>query len=351
MPERRLLSGFLLLALSVVSTPARAQSAGAPPAPKLHRWIDWQSGALDARYRAVENSAGQVTTNQLQTRQTAKLGVLLDRARRYSVQLFAGTGSNFTGSWDPLGPGTGDPTWDPNVRQLYFSAAPVRGMVFDAGGFGLVRGEATEITSYDNDGFLTGVRATLRRPRELLLDEISITGGFLGDLTTPNVFRRLDRLDDHNYTQVLAAKRVHATISLSGDWTSVEGVSTFREAARATTRAWIPLDFIRIELYQRVEGPKGNGFAVWGERALTGRVAVNGGYADIDRVNGTLNSDRFGIGRRLFTEGRVAVLPTLTVSVFFGAALDNAFAVANHRRFDLVASWNVLKALQRAGLW
>jgi hypothetical protein len=37
---------------------------------------------------------------------------------------------------------------------------------------------------------VTGERATLRRPRELFLDEISVTAGFLGDLTTPNVFRR-----------------------------------------------------------------------------------------------------------------------------------------------------------------
>ena len=32
-------------------------------------------------------------------------------------------------------------------------------------------------------------------------------------------------------------------------------------------------------------------------------------------------------------------------------AFGNDFPVPNARRFDLVASYNVLKALQRAGVW
>jgi hypothetical protein len=37
--------------------------------------------------------------------------------------------------------------------------------------------------------------------------------------------------------------------------------------------------------------------------------------------------------------------------VFYTRAFRNDFAIANKTRFDLVASYNVLKALQRAGAW
>jgi len=352
MPERRIPVSFLVLFVSLASTAAFAQGGSAPPpAPRAHRWLDWQAGTIDARYRVIENSRNVTTANQMQWRETARLGFLFDRQHRYSIQVLAGTGRTFNGSWDPLGPGTGEGSWDPNVRQLYLSATPVHGATFEVGGVGLLRGEATEMTTWDNDGFVTGERATLRRPRELFVDEISVTAGFLGDLTTPNVFRRFDRLDDHNYTQVLAAKRIAPRLDASADWTSFDGVSTIREAVRITTKSRAPIDAVRVELYQRLQGTRGNGFALSAERALTGAVALAGGYADIDEYYGPLNADRVGIGRHLFTEVRYAVLPTLTVSAFYGVAVETPFTIPNRQRFDLVASWNLLKAAQRARRW
>jgi hypothetical protein len=346
MPDRRSAIPFLVCALFFWSTAARGQTGPTAPVAKAHRWVDWQSAAVESRYRVIENSDGRTTTNQLQGRQTARVGFLFDPDHRYSVQVSAGTGNSFTSSWDPLGPGNGTPTWDPSVRQLFVSAAPIAGMTFELGGLGLVRGEETEITSWDNDGFMIGERVTLRRPRQLHLDELSITGGFLGDLTTPNVFRRFDRLDDHNYTQVLA-ERVLRRVAVSADWTSFGGVATLREAARVTTKAWMPLDAVRVELYQRIEGTRGHGFAVAAERALTAAIAVSGGYSDIDPRNGALNGDRYGIGRRVFAETRIALLPAFSISAFYGAAIGTPFAVPSARRFDVVASWNVLKSLAR----
>src|SRR4051812_16767747 len=170
------IAAALAVLLLVGSREVRAQSGGAATSgpPRTHRWLDWQAGALDARYRIIENSAGRTTTNQLQARETARLGLLFDRHRRYSLQVFFGTGNNFTGSWDPLGPGTGTRAWDLHVRQLYFSAAPVRGLTLELGGFGLVRGEETEATSWDNDGFMTGARARLRPPPRWYLDEVAL---------------------------------------------------------------------------------------------------------------------------------------------------------------------------------
>jgi hypothetical protein len=350
MPEPRTRVSFLIFFL-FVPIAAFAQGSSAVARPRVHRWLDWQAGTLDARYRVIENSREVTTTNQAQWRETARLGFLVDRQHRYSVQMFAGTGGTFTGSWDPLGPGTGKGSWDPNVRQLYVSATPVSGATFEYGGLGLLRGEATEMTTWDNDGFITGERATLRRPHELFLDEISVTAGFLGDLGTPDVFRRFDRLDDHNYTQVLLAKGIAPRLGASAEWTSFGGISTIREAFHVTTRSWTPIDAVRVELYQRVEGTRGSGYALSAERTVTRAVAISGGYADIDEHNGGLNGDRFGSGRHVFTELRCSVLPALTVSAFYGVAVNTPFTIPNRQRFDLVASWNVLKTAQRAGLW
>jgi hypothetical protein len=69
------------------------------------------------------------------------------------------------------------------------------------------------------------------------------------------------------------------------------------------------VDAVRLELYQRVKGTQDNGFAVSAERAVTRTVGITAGYADIDEHYGTLNADRFGTGRRVFTEVRPPSCP------------------------------------------
>jgi len=68
------------------------------------------------------------------------------------------------------------------------------------------RGQSTEVTSYDYDGYLVGERITLDRPGNLYFDEISITYGFLGDFNRPNVFGRLHRLGQSNYHEFGVSK-------------------------------------------------------------------------------------------------------------------------------------------------
>ena len=80
-------------------------------------------------------------------------------------------------------------------------------------------------------------------------------------------------------------------------------------------------------------------------------LTLNGGYAHIDRHNPTLNADREMRGQRAFVEARYAVTPELTLSTFFTRAFHNDFPIPNRTRFDFVVSYNVLKALQRNGLW
>ena len=327
----------------------RPEPAPKPAAAPGHRWYDAQAFQLDARYRLIESSAGVRTTSQMQHRETFRGALKLDPKGRYTLQAMAGSGSSFTGSWENAGPGTGDAHVSIAVRQLYASAAPIEGLELQAGGLALVRGESTEITSYDNDGFIMGERVSVKQPARLYLDEISVSTGYLGDLETPNVFERADRLSDHNYTQVLAAKRFGTRASVSVDWTGLEGVDTWRQAVRVGVTETHAVDSVRLELYQRTSGDHAEGFAVTAERLLPHKLSLAGGFATIDRDYGGLNGDRYNRGKRVFLEARLPLPQDVSLSVFYGHAVGNDYPIANAHRFDVVVGYNALKALQRAG--
>jgi hypothetical protein len=331
----------------VVSRPPPKPAA--TPGPPSHRWYEAQTIQLDARYRLIETSAAVRSANHLQHRQTFKGAFKFDPKGRYTLQAGAGSGSSFTGSWENAGPGTGEGDLNLGVRYLYAAAAPVKGLEFQVGGLALVRGESTEITSYDNDGYLTGERVTVKQPGRFYLDEISVSAGYLGDTSRPSVFERADRLSENNYTQVLVAKKVGARASLSVDWTGVDGVDTWRQGVRISTRDTGIIDAVRLELYERTSGPRAEGFAVAAERTLPHKLSLTGGYATIDRNYGGLNGDRFNRGNRIFVDAKLPLVQDLSLNVFYGRAVGTDFAVTNKHRFDVVVGYNALKALQRAG--
>jgi hypothetical protein len=340
-----------VLAWVAMVTTAVAQQPASQPQP-VDRWLDLQAAQLETRYRFISTSADVTVAKQLQHKESVKAAFKFDEKGRYTLQSFLGTGSSFGSSWDTTGVGTGDPTWDFRVRRLYAQAVPVNGLELAAGSFDVLRGETSEIVSYDNDAFMQGYRASVKRPRQFYFDEVSVTAGYLGDLTMANVFKRFKWMNDHNYTQALVAKRIARRVSASLDWTSVAGVSTLREAMKVTTTSWgHVIDRVRAELYERTEGTTGHGFALTGERQLSMRVGVYGGFANIDPNNGALNGDRYFRGKRVFTGGSVTILPELSAIVFYTHAINNDFAIANNQRLDLILNYNVLKALQRHGAW
>lgn len=354
-----LLASAIAAAQSPIATAAShdaAQPVVTRPAPKPavkpapgHRWYEAQAIQLDTRYRLIETSAGVRSSNHLQHRETFKGAFKFDPKGRYTLQAGAGSGSTFTGSWENAGPGTGDGDVNLGVRYLYAAALPVKGLELQAGGLGLVRGESTEITSYDNDGYIMGERLTLKQPARVHLDEISISAGYLGDTSTPSVFDRADRLDEHNYTQVLIGKKLGPRASVSVDWTGVAGVDTWRQGLRVATKETGLVDAVRLELYQRTTGDDAAGFAVTAERLLPRKLALAGGYASVDRSFGGLNGDRYNRGNRVFVDAKLPLVQDLSLNVFYGRAVGNDDVVANKHRFDIVVGYNALKALQRAG--
>jgi hypothetical protein len=229
------------------------------------------------------------------------------------------------------------------VRLLYVSAAPVGGLELQAGGFAPIRGESSEITTYDNDAYMMGERAILKRPDWLFFDELSVTAGFIGDLEQPNVFDRFDGLAEHNYTQVLVGKRLGGRLTVSADWTSLFGISTIRNAARLQVPEARMVDGVRFEHYARLEGEEAYGFAVTLEKRLNRGIVLSGGYSDVDRFYGPLLGDRYGPGHKLFTTTRFTLTPHWGAQVFYGHAIDNDFPVSSAQRFDIVLTFSALR--------
>jgi hypothetical protein len=330
-----------------------ATTLGSPtPARPLSRWLDLQTATLGTRYRFIDNSQDVTLANQMQSHAQFKARFKFDRDGDYSINAGAFTGGNFVAGFNDTGVGTGDLTTNLYLKQLYFSAKPIDGVEVQYGGLYFNRGESTEITTYDNDGFLIGERVVVQRPRNFFFDEISATYAFLGDLTMPNINKRWHGLKESNYHQFLVSKRIAERAVVSTDYTFQSGIDTLRQALRVNTPELKAFDFIRVELYERVNPNADGGLAAIVEKSfLKKRLALGGGYAQIDPNYGGLNADRFNRGRRFFFNGSYKLTPEFTISTFYTHAFKNDFPVVTQTRFEIFFTYNLLKSLQKAGIF
>ncbi|HMD37420.1 MAG TPA: hypothetical protein VKH42_20740 [Vicinamibacterales bacterium] len=341
---------LVFVCLSFCAAPLLAQDA---PQPRF----ELETLTLYARYRLVENNAEVVTASQLQIKDSLRARVNVDEGGRFSIHVGAFTGSSFTSSWDTTGAGTGDWSPDAYLKQLYLSAAPARGIEAQVGGLYFSRGESTEITTYDEDGFLMGERIAIRKPTRLFFDEVSATRAGIGSPTTPGVLRRFDRFAHPDYWQVQAVKRFGTTSSAAGapvsrwsasaDVTSAFGARTIRAAVAARLPQGSPITGVRFEQYRRIDANPAGGFAVSVDRPVTSRLKLQAGYATIDEFYGGLNADRIQRGPRVFAIATVSLPAGLSVQIFGTRAFETSYAVSNRTRFDAVVSYDVLTAARR----
>lgn len=333
---------FLTLALVLCAAPVFAQDA-APPSR-----LEIETLTLYSRYRFLENNADVVTANQMQMKDSLRARFNLDESRRLSIHVGAFTGSSFTSSWDTTGIGTG--AWSPDayVKQLYLAAVPVKGVELQVGGLYFDRGESTEITTYDEDGYVMGERMVVRRPAQVYFDELSVTRGGIGSSTTPGVFRRLDLFANPDYWQVQAIKRFSKTVSASADVSSAFGARTVRAAVAIHLPEGSPASAVRVEAYSRTNANAASGFAVVAERPVGRRVRLQAGYATIDEFYGGLNADRIQRGPRVFAIANVPLPAALSVQFFITRAFEAAYPVSNKTRFDAVISYDLLAAIRGA---
>lgn len=325
---------------------AQAQdAAGAHP---LARWLDAQAFTVAARYNHIENAQDRTLQNRVQTNVQARARLKLDGAGRYSVNAGVFTGNTFTGGWNATGIGTGDGTAKMHLKQLFVSAQPWGGIELQYGSMPPVRGQSTEITSYDNDGYLTAARATVRRPAEIFFDEVTVSVGYLGYLTTPFVFDRTGAFSRQNYWQLLGSKQILPGFTLSTDYSVHEDDGVLRQGATWRVNRRL-VDAVAGEYGVRLRGGSHQAaFAFRGEKRV-GVATVQVGYANVDPVFGVLNGDPYGRGNRVFTTGSFALPLDLSASWFLQKEISPPATSANNLRIDLAVTWNVLRTLRRAG--
>lgn len=313
------------------------------------RWYDFSTVQLRVRSKFIENSAGVTTANQFQYAPQIVGRIKLDAAARFTVNFNVTSGTSFVGGWNATGIGTPSVLQGNfNFKQLYFAAVPVKGVELQVGGLGFARGAATEITTYDNDGYLVGERIDVKRPHSFYFDDVSVTVGYLGDLKQPSVFPRLHReLGRTNYGAYLVQKNIGKRVVASEEFVNQWGVHTLHSAFGVSLPETRAVDKVHVEIYDRLNtDSRRNGAAVWGEKALTKRFGVSGGYINIDPNYGGLNSDDYDRGQRMFVIGDIKVSYATSFQLFYTHAFSNPFPVSLNDRFDVRFKVDFIKLIQ-----
>jgi hypothetical protein len=335
---------------------------------KLSRWFDLDTLSFSLRYRSTDDKYGTKLFQFGQQRSLIDGKLKLDSEAKYTVNFHISSGRYFNwayadeigGSFSDRAPNTrlrlppalalafaqakaADTTktnsisrgWEMYVRQLYLSASPVKQLTFEFGSMPIEHGVNTEMTTYDDDGYMEGGRVRLKDPDHLFFDQLTATFGYLGDIYLPNLFDRGNRFSQSNYHQFLIEKKLTGRLDASIDWTEHIGTHTWREALLVKTGELKVLDSARLELYQRtndivLSGERfagGNGFGITAAKDITKQWHIEGGYASIDRnyavYNGSrfltvaghsINGDAYAIGNRFFA--RASYKPTRYFSLF-----------------------------------
>lgn len=332
-----------------------SSESAASTEPPLRRWLEFQTITLHARYRFLDsNRTG--ASHDPQYKEAIRARLNLDNRKRYSVNVGFFSGTQFIGTFDNMGLGLNEGDYHSHyVKQLFLSATPVTGIEFQYGGIYVTRGESTEITTYDDDGYIAGERIAVRRPRVLFVDEMSITRGLLGPAGLPNLFDRWYGMTQPNYLQVLAVKRVTSTLAASMDYTSVAGADTLHGAVVLRFAPAAPLTSLRYEQYYRHTRPAAAGFAVTAEPPAMKRIRLSGGYTTVDEHydananRAKLNSERMQRGRRFFVTANVPLSGALSAVVFFTRALPATYELTNRTRVDAMVQYDLLSVLRRSG--
>jgi hypothetical protein len=317
--------------------PWRAHGTG------LARWVDVTSGVIGVRYRSQTFDA-RPAVHQIQAMAAMRGRVKLDRAGRYALHGGVSTGRGFHGGWNTTGIGAGPLSNDVSLREFFVSVAlPGSRIALQVGGLHLLRGEATEATTYDNDGSIVGERVSVR-PRGLV-DEVFLTRAYLGDLTASNVLTRLNRLDRANYYQLSASRRT-GRAKLSADYTAHDATHVLHGGLNLDLVPFTLLDRAHFEHYVCVSPEPSHGFAVSALRRLGGVATASAGFSSIDRRVGTLNGDLYGSGPRVIGSLSRRVGRAWIASVQVARGLGGHDQPGPRTRVDLALAYDIVSAVR-----
>jgi hypothetical protein len=299
--------------------------------------------ALAVRYRYLKTSGAAAPIRQLQTSEAVRGSLRIDRDGRFTLNGGIASGRGFSGGWNATGAGSGVAAYDLSLKQLFASIRLSKRIDVDVGGLYVARGQSSEATSYDNDGYIVGERIVVRRPWKHVFDDVTITRAYLGDLSQANVFARLHALDQANYYQALV-QRTRSRSSMSIDYTAQSRSHTLRSGVTFKTHHLVISDRVRVEGYARVKPTNGYGFAVALQRQLGSGTMMSAGLSRIDRNYGALNGDLYGRGNRLFGTVSKRYGDGWLTSVQIARALQSEAGTGPRTRLDVALAYDILRA-------
>ena len=357
--------------------------------PLTARWLDLETFSHSERYRNAFADGGYHLFDNAQQRSLIQGKIKLDAQGRYDIGFRASSGRYFNWAYsgytgynfasrvetpafqssaytpaeqfatfqavlsDPVNFSAGTTKlhstgWEFYLRELYLSATPVKAVTVEFGSFGIERGLSTEITTFDDDGYLSGERIRIHDAKHLFFDEVGFTNAFFGDIETPNLLDRGSSLKETNYRQVFLKKHLDQRIGFSGEYTRQAGNDTLREGVVVGTTESKIVDGVRVEAYERLDAtnfpglakspigpiatlsvPGASGFAVVAQKKL-GRLSGDVGYASVDghysvyansrffeAVSFALNGDAYGQGNRVLAHASYKIAPGVTAFGFY----------------------------------
>jgi hypothetical protein len=326
-----------------------AAPATAAAEQKWKRWLEFDQLSIATRYHYIKNANHVTAANNQQYQVQARAHFKFDRKGRYAVHAGLFSGNSFNGGWNNTNLGTGHYQTNLFLKQLYFAAKPVKAVEFQIGGLAINNGENSEAIGYDQDGYITGERVSIRNPKTLYFDEISVTSARLGELNRPSIFRRAKHFDNQNYHQILVRKQVNKFVGVSADYTFESGTDALRQAVRVKTPKSKYLHLFLFENYERLDPDLGYGFNVYGERKLEKHFALGVGFAHVDRV--MLNGDRYPRGNRLYANGIVTFNKEFTLTTSFTESVGPVLPNLVRTRLDVTLNYNFLETMRRLKIY
>ena len=397
-------TGNAVPASTMVVAAALPKDAAVPARPLTARWLDLTAFTHSQRYRNQFGDTGFHYFEDGQARSVLAGTIKLDAGGKYGIGFRASSGRTFNWSYsDYAGQGftarldtpgylvalrasvdaaalaataAADPAgfdyvnrvhstgWQFWPRELYLTATPVSALTFEFGSLGIERGHSSEITTFDDDGYVAGERVRLHDPKHFYFDQVGFTSAYFGDFSTPDFFERGDGLKKSNYRQLFAKKQVDQRIGISAEYNWLAGTHTLRQAAVVQVKETKILDSFRLETYERLNAvylqgdhmAARQGLALVGQKSI-GRLSGDFGAASIDRDYGvytgssfqdesgfSLNGDNYNTGIRVISHTSFKITSVVSAFAFYTRITGQNITNINTQGLNTGLTFN-LKAL------
>jgi len=283
-------------------------------------------------FRYMDSGPGKVTARDEYYKLSSRVQIDLAGDGTTYLQARGESGRNFIASYDFTGIGLHQAYWSYNLKSLYLGQRIGKHLEAQVGGIEFDAGVGSEMTYADNDGWLEGYRLRYTGLGPNLPEKISVTVGYVGDYSKPNVFSRLPRLGDENYIQLLAEKKLGATRSVSVEFDSLRSIRYTREALRWQKLPVPVTPDLTLETISRVTDNPSFGWAGTLNRNLDRKARVRAGvfYSHIPKgmfQDGTQqifwNGDSYVLGKRIGPTVKIVPFKNFDVTLFGSSRLDN----------------------------